>query len=222
MGNGTIIVRHWTFRLSETEIDDCLSAEEWARAATISDARRRQAYRRSRSLLRRALGGYLGLAPEAVDIEISSTGKPGVAHRAGIGFSLSHSGDWLAIAMADCAVGVDIETQRPHLDPLKLARRFFSSADAAALEGASSADRPEMFRRQWVAKEATAKADGTGLANTLERMECQSREGGIQAVHWGLRKFAVRNFQLADGTPGAVAIEDAAEIQLIHQARKSV
>ena len=74
-------------------------------------------------------------------------------------FNLSHSDGYVTVAVADCPVGIDIETKT---DPeLKISARFYSEEEQAAVRGA--ADPQKEFRRIWTRKEAYVKCTGTGL-----------------------------------------------------------
>lgn len=210
-------VRKWVFRLSGEDAWPVeASPEEVRRGEAIADLGRRARFLRSRTLIRRVLGPMLELPPQAVPIEILPSGKPRLAGGGPPHFSISHSGDWLVVVVADGDVGVDVETRDPRIDPLRIARRYFSSADRRGLEDArDEAARRERFRRQWVAKEAAVKAAGVGLANVIERAECVYRGEEICGVRWEDRRFATRGFSLSDGTPGAVAVAGAAEIEIV-------
>ena len=82
-----------------------------------------------------------------------------------IQISISHSGDWIAVAVADVAIGIDIE-QRP--------RQLDASLDALLLnadEMPGSLDNDALLQR-WVAKEAWLKAHaGTALPEQLKRLQ---------------------------------------------------
>jgi 4'-phosphopantetheinyl transferase len=214
MGNGRFLVERWDFRLSKARGEEGLSREEIVRARGISDEARRIAYVRSRALLRRVLARRLQIGPAAVTIEITAAGKPRLGGGHPVGFSLSHSGDWLVVAVSEGEVGVDIETRLPRMDPLSMARRFFSAEDFRALESRPGDERAGGFRRQWVAKEAAVKAAGVGLADTLDRAECRGGDGIIREVRWGENRFSIAGFELADGTPGAVAAGGNAPIEI--------
>jgi phosphopantetheinyl transferase len=219
MEGGPLNIERWDFRLSEAREEDGLSGAEVARADRIPDPARRRAYVRSRTLLRKVLARRLRIAPEAVAIAVGGEGKPRLERAEPVGFSISHSGDWFVVAVGDAEIGVDIETQLPRLDPLRMARRFFSADDVHALEAAGDSERRECFRWQWVAKEAAVKACGLGLANLLDRAVCRYREGTIHRVEWPGRGFSVRVFTLADGTPGAVAAEGETTIEFREYSR---
>jgi len=191
----------WAFQLDECLFGAVFHAADAARAAAISDPLRKIRFERGRALLRRVLGLRLGARPEDIEFEILPGGKPRVA---GCEFSISHSGPWLVVAASDTAVGVDVEAQRPGRDVMELAGRFFSAHDFELLRQ-SAGPQFQGFLRQWVAKEAALKAAGVGIANHLGRAECAADGGAIRGVRWDAESYAIHEFTLRDGTPGAVA-----------------
>ncbi|MFG6358425.1 MAG: 4'-phosphopantetheinyl transferase superfamily protein [Acetatifactor sp.] len=105
-------------------------------------------------------------------------------------YNLSHSGDYVALAMGDAPVGIDIQQMRPYRDTL--VRRFFAEREAAAYErtgetaayertGAAAGpgerlyadresaygDRTAFFYMLWCRKEAYGKLRGTGLTEDV-------------------------------------------------------
>ncbi len=86
-----------------------------------------------------------------------SVGKPYLAGRTDVNFNISHSGQYVACAVCDRAVGVDIQTLTPCR--LTVARRFFTDAEieAAVLGGDIE------FTKIWTRKEAYLKMLGTGF-----------------------------------------------------------
>lgn len=104
-------------------------------------------------LIRRVTGG----AP----LRCGEHGKPLCD---GVNFSVSHSGELVAIAVGDCAVGLDVE-QIPPEDRLKIADRFYHPAERAYVRGAD--DPPVAFCEIWTRKEAVLKMTGEGIATDL-------------------------------------------------------
>ena len=107
-------------------------------------------------------GSYAGTTAEdglcvGVGSYAGTTGEDG--QRAEVHFNLSHSDGYVTVAVADCPVGIDIETKT---DPeLKISARFYAEEEQAAVRGA--ADPQKEFRRIWTRKEAYVKCTGSGL-----------------------------------------------------------
>lgn len=127
-----------------------------------------------RFYLRLLLGAYLGIPGKSVKINRRNRGKPVLdasAHAEELHFSIAKSEDRLLIGFATSVhVGVDLEpAMRRALDPLGLARRYFSAVEAAALAALPPAELNTAFLRAWACKEAVVKASGQGIANQLSR-----------------------------------------------------
>ena len=120
---------------------------------------------------RRVLSHYAPLAPAAWRFARGEHGKPMLVDSPRpLEFNLSDSSDWLVCAVtAGTAVGVDIEYCDPERDVMKLARRFFRSAEIAALEAMTGRQQLARFYDYWTLKEARVKAHGVALGLELER-----------------------------------------------------
>jgi hypothetical protein len=122
-----------------------LGAGERDAVASLGFAADRDRAVTARAAARRELGHRLGVHPRHVPLVIR--GRAVVAG-ADVGVSWSHSGTWVALALAaDRAVGIDIEAV-PRLVPY----------EALALMGARSVE-------DFVAAEAAGKATGRGLVS---------------------------------------------------------
>ena len=122
--------------------------------------------------VRTLLAAYLGQSGAAVRIERDEHGKPRVAD-AKLEFNLSHAGTALLLAVSrQIALGIDLESIRRKTRPaVELARRFFTPAEAKALEALPPSRRQDTFLRLWCAKEAALKAHGRGIGFGLDRFE---------------------------------------------------
>jgi 4'-phosphopantetheinyl transferase len=122
--------------------------------------------------VRSLLAAYLGQPCAAVRIERGEHGKPHVAD-APLEFNLSHAGGALLLAVSRrIALGIDLESIRRKTRPaVELARRFFTPAEARALEALPPNRRQDTFLRLWCAKEAALKAHGRGIGFGLDRFE---------------------------------------------------
>ena len=100
---------------------------------------------------------------ETPEIGFYEYGKPYFIQPAEWHFSLSHSGEYAACALAREPVGVDIQKIRP-VD-LGVPRRSFSEEEQQKLR-LSNAPEEELIRI-WTLKEAVVKASGLGLRQDL-------------------------------------------------------
>lgn len=142
---------------------DALDRSELERAARYANAWHGQRYACSRSLLRHVLGRFLQRAPADIVFNYGTFGKPVLD---GIDFSLSHCGDWLALAVSHRRrIGIDLENRVEHGDCLNVAKQCFSLRELTEL--AQGEDMPQAFSAIWVRKEAVVKAAGRGL-DTLQ------------------------------------------------------
>ncbi len=92
-------------------------------------------------------------------------GKPVFADLELPQFNLSHSGDFVALALSHTQCGVDLQKMESSRDVTPLADRFFSPEEAEAVRQEGE----ETFFRLWTRKEALAKCAGKSLASELGR-----------------------------------------------------
>lgn len=126
------------------------------RIGALSKEERR---RKGEALARRMLQEYTGRPAASFNLARTEAGKPYTEN--GPEFNLSHSGEFLACAVSDRPIGIDIEAVRPL--KIEIARRVCTPSEldyiAPATEGAHL-----RFLQVWTAKEAYFKALGTGIA----------------------------------------------------------
>lgn len=197
----TGVVHVWRAALEPAPVEaglDVLSPDERERAARFHFERDRARFTACRALLRRLLGGYTGLAPEAVAFGYGAYGKPYVEQDAGVRFNLSHSHGAAMLAFARQEVGVDVERIRADLDLAGLARTCFSTEERERIFSRPPEERAGAFFDYWTAKEACIKAEGGGLSIPLPRFSIMERgelaeavaEPGVAMRNWSVRKLA--------------------------------
>jgi 4'-phosphopantetheinyl transferase len=132
-----------------------------------------------RFFLRLLLGAYLGLPGKSIRIVRNRRGKPVLdpsVHGRDLHFSIAKSGRGFLVGLSSTAyLGVDIEPEdrRPQ-NALGIARRYFSPAEARALEAMEPGRQREAFLRAWSCKEAVVKSLGLGIANQLCRFTVET------------------------------------------------
>ncbi|MDX9873842.1 MAG: 4'-phosphopantetheinyl transferase superfamily protein [Spongiibacteraceae bacterium] len=149
-----------------------LSPTERARAETQAVARR-TTWTIGRALLRQTLSTVLNCSATDIAFRRGARGKLELAQPRAINapaFNLSHTAEWVVVALgASGAVGVDIDQAGRELDPLRIARRYFSTAEVTWLQQLTPAEQREQFMVLWTFKEAFVKALGCGIAGGLSR-----------------------------------------------------
>lgn len=150
-----------------------VSALDLVRAIPLSSYRReRLARQKTDSQRRKCLGAELllnyavcrhapGLTPP-LDIICGEYGKPRL-RGGGLHFSLSHSGEYAAVAVSDEEIGLDIQKDVPYKPAI--AARFFTPDEKRRID--MSDDRDAAFTDIWCRKESFVKAGGTGIHTPL-------------------------------------------------------
>lgn len=146
--------------------DACLSADERTRSAQFIAPLERRRFIRSRIVLRHVLAGYHGVSASDIPLAREAGGRPFVKGAERLFFSLSHSADVALIAVADVAVGVDIERVRPISRGAEIARRIMHPETVAVLESLPQSQFEPSFLDAWTQREAHVKAVGGGLFRT--------------------------------------------------------
>jgi 4'-phosphopantetheinyl transferase len=155
-----------------------LSPAEHARAARFGTEALRRKYIAGRASLRLVLGRTLGLEPAAVPLRRGVRGRPELAAATPHpvpDFNLSHTRGGAVIGIADglpagTRIGVDVEREDRTLAADRLARKFLSPPEQAALAGLDADRRRREFLRWWTCKEAMSKATGDGLVAPFARL----------------------------------------------------
>jgi 4'-phosphopantetheinyl transferase len=147
-----------------------LTPSEISRHQRFVRALRQRQFIVGRVLLRAALGRLLGVTPQEVKLEE----QPGKAPKLTAppvrgkppGFSIAHSGRWVACAVsAQAALGLDIEMRDASRDLTALAAQAFEvdeMAHWARIQKLPEPERVDGFYRLWSEKEARFKLNQPG------------------------------------------------------------
>jgi 4'-phosphopantetheinyl transferase len=149
-----------------------LSPDECARHARLQAPGLQEQYLLTRALQRSVLSRYVpGIAPREWRFVAGEHGKPSLDPQFAkqeLHFNLAHTAGLVAMAVARSPeLGIDVENLTTRTAPLRLATRFFSAAEAAALAALPEAAQTARFFALWTLKEAWLKATGLGLAAGL-------------------------------------------------------
>lgn len=142
-----------------------LSESEQARFGGFVRPERRRQFIVGRALLRLALGRLLGRAPGTIVLHERAGLAPALPDSVDVGFSISHSGRWVACAAGrDVALGLDIERIDPARDVMALAQQAFDASEVRALQAQAPGSRHAAFYRMWCAYEARIKLGRPSVA----------------------------------------------------------
>ena len=177
----------WLVRLPQHPLADAVTNDLISR---LDDDTRHRVLRyeqpeRDRTLvghaaLRRLLAPELGIDAAAITLTrlcatCGSTdhGKPSLAGVPDIEFSLSHSADLVAVAIAGVPVGVDVERRSTGTDWASIRSDTFGDDEWV--------DDPTALTDLWARKEAVAKATGFGMSRPLSGIRPTGDGGQWQA-----------------------------------------
>ena len=196
-----------------------LDGEERSRASRFVRDTDRRRYIATHGCPRLLLPRYTGRAPAVLAIGGSKEGKPVLLPADGpaaVSFNMSHSHGRMLLAVArNREVGADLELIREDVEMLKLAERFYTKAEYAAIASLPSEQQACRFFQCWVAKEAVLKGQGRGVPSLGE---CEVDLSG-EAPHGEVRILAGSNMErgwhvewlsCGSGWAAAVAFHDAA------------
>lgn len=194
-----------------------LSSDEKTRAERFHFDEHRQLFIASRGILREILSRYSDLAPDQIQFNYGSRGKPEIAESCGsakLKFNLSHSGKVALYAITlDREIGIDIEKIHPIADAEQIAKRFFSAKECAWLSEHSPSEKPAAFFDLWTCKEAYLKAIGEGLAFGLDQFEILFSPSkppkifSIQGNYQAAKPWFLQQLNPVLGYVGAVAVK---------------
>lgn len=195
-----------------------LSPDERARAVRLCAGRIRSRFIVGRGALRTILGAYVGMPPGQLQFRYGQWGKPDLVDdqtgEAPVRFNVAHShGLGLYAFTRDRRIGVDVEWLRSVHDANRIARRFFSPREQAALDSLPESDRLTAFFCCWTRKEAFIKATGEGLARPLSGFDVSVGPGaparllGVDGRPEAIAQWSLADLAPAPGYVGALAVE---------------
>jgi 4'-phosphopantetheinyl transferase len=121
------------------------------------------------AFLQQMLSRETGLPMEALSYHYGPWGKPELSN-VPLFFNLSHSGDYVVLAVGDQPVGVDVEHKTKNA--LAVAKRCFTPGEyERILHAGDAAAQQRTFLRYWTGKEAYVKWTGQGLGIPLSSFE---------------------------------------------------
>ncbi|GAA3987783.1 4'-phosphopantetheinyl transferase family protein [Mucilaginibacter dorajii] len=189
-----------------------LQPDEVARANRYIQEKDRIRFIVSRAGLRTILAKYLHLDAPAITFKANANRKPYI-EGSDLKYNVSHTNDWVLIAIANTDVGVDTEKIDPAFDFPSILPDYFSPAETVFI-GHS----PENFFLLWTRKEALTKATSQGLDENLKQIPSL---GGLQFADNSLlltdKNWNVNSFKLDDRSFGTIVTgQNAKELRFFN------
>lgn len=106
------------------------------------------------------------------------SGKPYITSCLNFRFNISHTKGWVAVAVGNNDLGIDIEKLREYKPAV--AKRFFHNDEYSFLTALPPYLQDVFFTRLWTSKESYVKCIGTGIANTFDKFAISITDGGVE------------------------------------------
>lgn len=162
----------------------------------------------TRALLRILLARYTNQPPDCLEFVAGVNGKPELKEPSDWHFNVSHSGNWLLIAIGRPCVGVDLEWVNPDFPFRDVLQASFSPDEQQHIDACQQARL--CFYRLWTRKEAVVKATANGMNEAFDRIPSLPGTHPADAQLMGQSgHWTVNSFTIADGYPAAVAHDGA-------------
>ncbi len=162
-----------------------LSETELQRASRFADDDDRALFEQRRAFRRFCGAAALGSLPALSEIRFEETenGRPYLAESPHLWFSFSSCRTGILGAWSSThGIGADIEDPSRGLQEAELARRYFSAAEAEAVDRVGRAQRLRTFYQFWSLKEAALKSIGEGLPFGLDAFEFELQPN-LRVIH---------------------------------------
>lgn len=187
-----------------TYLEPLLSPDERERAARYRRRDDQLRFSCTRALLRMLLGRFTNQPPGQLTFGRGFARKPELLDSVGWHFNVSHSSDWLLIAIGRGPVGIDLEWINPDFPFQDVSQLSFSPDEQQYIESCS--DLCGCFYQLWTRKEALVKATGKGMDDLFDRVPSLLGVHSVDSsVIGGAGCWQVISFGVADGYPAAIA-----------------
>jgi 4'-phosphopantetheinyl transferase len=157
-------------------LEELISPEEQLRANKFFHLPDRLRFVLGRGGLKQLLSLYSNIPSSNIRLKIGTHGKPFVQAPDQIHFNISHSGNWVLIAIGSKELGIDLEKITGEFITDSLLEQCFHRHELKLIR--ESEDPKVEFFKFWTRKEAFLKATGNGIVDDLQAITCM--EGSQQ------------------------------------------
>jgi 4'-phosphopantetheinyl transferase len=202
----------WRIKISSNLefIDDffkVLLPDEIIRANRYMQKKDRLRFVVSRGSLRCLLSKYTNQSATSIKFVVSSNKKPFI-YQQNLKYNVSHSGDWVLIAISNTEVGVDTEEMDATFNYKEILADNFSKDEINYI---AHQDSVNSFYLLWTRKEALTKATAQGLDNNLQYIPSLNGGHQIESILLSSPKnWLLNSFKPDENSMATVATETIA------------
>lgn len=199
------------FRLKTT--DDARILTRWEALLTPAEQQRATKFRQradqhrftfGRALVRLIISQITNQTPQHVAIEQGYAGKPFLPDLPSFHFSVSHTGEWVLLAVGTVPVGVDVEFINRRFLFDDLIPTVLTATEQHAMD--DSHDPHLFFYECWTRKEAFVKATGKGMTDDFVNIPALEATHHVDSQLIGEHGiWTVQPFFVTDAYPAALA-----------------
>jgi 4'-phosphopantetheinyl transferase len=188
-----------------------LSTDEQERALRYHQQKDRQQFIIGRGLLRHLLGNYSNQHPDKIQLATGINKKPFLQNSSvDLHFNISHSGDWIMIAISDSAVGIDVEKIDEDFSYKEILQQNLSKKEIDFIQNGKQP--AENFYLLWTRKEALLKATSKGISNDLCFIPSLDGEHTVdQKIIGSDESFCINSFKISENYIASIAYKTRLE-----------
>lgn len=196
MNNVVLQIEKVPENFNEARYLPVLNREELFRYKSFKDISRKRQFLFSRFILKNKLFEVTGQNADDIHFEIGPHGKPFLPGNR-IYFSISHSENYVAYAIAKKEVGIDIQAQRTFSNLNGLIEKVCHPNERVLLE--KSLNRESDFLKIWNLKEAYSKCVGLGIQTQFSKLDFSKFDDSPTTIVGG-QEFEV-SFKILERSP---------------------
>ncbi|MFI5728543.1 4'-phosphopantetheinyl transferase family protein [Kribbella sp. NPDC051587] len=164
------------------------------------------------TMTRRLVGARRSVAPADVvlDRTCRDCGKAhGKVRAEGVELSVSHSGEWVGLAIGTAPVGLDVERVDSAQDVDGVAGMSLAPEELQVLKQYDGAAKARAFTRYWTRKEALLKATGDGISAGLWTVVVSAPDQPAGVVRWDSGPAQLHDLEIDNDHLAALAVLSA-------------
>lgn len=211
--------------------ESILDRHEISRLASYQNQTQKQRFLLGRMLIKTEVSRRLHCQPKDVRLAYTDNGKPSVRAHPELAISISHCDAWVAVALANDNMGIDIESLMRHGEPWKNASRLLNASVAEFLLQASllGTTVPALFGAIWCCMESQVKVKDASVFSERKLMlpsemakgktflvECRNNQPYSAAA------YTIGDAILAVALEGSFTAEELANIVVLEENLASV